>query len=129
MKFVRLFENFDSPALDLQWATGTYEGKSKMTVWKLRDNAYALVNLEKNGDLWKVADKRVDPIQLWYGNREEGAGLPKDMSVDLGHHINDLLEADLEKQLGKNPVNDVDHAQEPHVQETTKVPLMRGQSR
>lgn len=107
MKFVRLFENFDEPALDIQWAIGTFEGKIKMTVWKLRDNAYAVVNLEKSGDLWKVADRRVESIQLWYGNREEGAGLPKDMSVDLGHHINDLLEADLDKQLGKNLPTDV----------------------
>lgn len=111
MKFVRLFENFDEPALDIQWAIGTFEGKIKMTVWKLRENTYAVVNLEKSGELWKVADKRVDPVQLWYGNREEGTGLPKDMSADLGHHINDLLEGDLEKQLGKNLPTDIKAAE------------------
>ena len=136
MKFLRLFENFDTPALDVQWATGTFEGKLKMTVWKLRENTYAQVTLDKHGDVWKIADKRDAPVQVWYGSREEGTGVPKDMSVDLGHHINDLLESDLEKQLGKDgtdkhTVNVVPQAPPTAAEklDDPKIPLMRGQKR
>jgi len=138
MKFVRLFETFETPDLDIQWATGTFEGKLKMTVWKIRDNAFSQVTLEKHGSVWKVADKRDEPIQIWYAAREEGAGVPQDMSPDMSHHINDLLEADLEKQIGKSMPTSEDQGATsapiappaaPPMQEATKEPLLRGQKR
>lgn len=140
MRFVKLYENFDQTPLNINWASGKFEGKLMMTVWKIRDAAFAQVTLEKSGDVWKISDKREDPVQVWYTDREDGTSNPKDLSEDMTHHISDLLDADLEKQLGKHMPElekDPSHQEaqpvtEPEMKEPVeeaRMPLMRGRKR